>query len=170
MKADKLVAVPTNKLLSISPSTIIHLRSTLQSSTSVSSIPTMLLSRSVMAKCVMRVSTSICEFSDISDPGSFTDDIEAVFFTGASNISPAQAALEAEVMARWSAFARTGSPNAPRYVQWNPISASPASVNLNLLKLAGSSSSIASTQENAQCNALSGLWGRIALFDEQIYG
>lgn len=99
------------------------------------------------------------------------DDIEAVFSTGGDGLTSAQEALEKEVLARWSAFAATGNPNpaSSSYLAWNRISApGSGSVQLNMLKLDGESSSIVQEQRAPQCGR-SGLWGNKALFDEQIY-
>lgn len=102
---------------------------------------------------------------------SISDDIEAVFSTGGDGLTAGQETLEAEVLARWSAFAATGNPNPASgsgYLPWNPVSAFSGNVQLNMLKLDGETSSIAQDQRRDQCGP-SGLWGNKVLFDEQIY-
>lgn len=94
-----------------------------------------------------------------------TDDIKAVFSTG-EVLNTAQTALEGEVLARWSAFARTGNPNVPGYPEWSAIQAGP-DINLNMLALDGASSSVMRTQRKEQCGH-DGFWGKVALFDEQL--
>lgn len=93
------------------------------------------------------------------------DDIEAIFNTG-EQLNAAQVALEKEVLARWSAFAKTGNPNAAGYPQWSAVQAS-SNYNLNMLVFQGSTSSVVPFQRKEQCGP-NGFWGRIALFDEQL--
>jgi carboxylesterase type B len=97
--------------------------------------------------------------------GYHADDIEAVFNTG-EQLSPAQTGLENEVLARWSAFARSGTPNAAGYTTWSPIQAG-SNVNLNMLVFEGSKSTVVQFQRREQCGP-DGFWGRTALFDEQL--
>lgn len=112
--------------------------------------------------------------------------------------STAQRAVEMEASRRWAAFVATGSPNVigsgtasdgstttttdGSYTLWNPVTVSthqPApysgisnfaatTVQLNLLKLNGSGSTVSQTQNPAACGP-GGLWGRKALFDAQIF-
>lgn len=101
------------------------------------------------------------------------DDIEVVFSTGGDSLTPAQQALEQEVLLRWSAFAKNGSPNAWGYTQWDAVSVtnpdtSNEVVELNMLRLTGSSSCIVQEQRREECGR-NGFWGRIVPFDAQIY-
>ena len=71
-------------------------------------------------------------------------------------------------MARWGAFAHTGTPNFPGGSVWKPVT---SASHLNLLTLGASrtgGSSISQSQRPAECQVGSGLWGRAAQFDEQI--
>lgn len=94
------------------------------------------------------------------------DDIEAVFNTG-EQLTTAQTKLGNEVLSRWSAFAKTGNPNAAGYPQWSAIQAD-AGVNLNMLVFNGALSSVVQFQRKEQCGP-NGFWGQKALFDEQLF-
>lgn len=88
-------------------------------------------------------------------------------------MTSAQQALEQEVLLRWTAFAKNGSPNASGYTKWEPVSVtnpdtSSEVVKLNMLQLNGATSTVVQEQRQAECGR-NGLWGRLAKFDAQIY-
>lgn len=103
----------------------------------------------------------------LTDLSASSDDIYAVFGRAPSMLSPAQLVLSREVADRWGAFARTGSPNSPRYSKWTPVEAGDS---LNILLLGDAkdgSSTTAATQRAAQCQ-VGGLWGSRVLFEAQV--
>ena len=80
--------------------------------------------------------------------------------------SAVQAAVQAEHVARWSAFVKSGSPNAAGLPTWSPIA---SATQLNALQM-GSPSTFAAQLRPEACSP-TGLWGRgQVLFDSQIYG
>lgn len=72
-----------------------------------------------------------------------------------------------EVMDRWGAFARTGSPNSGSLSVWPPLE---SGSNLNILVFGGSTarSVLTSAQRAKQCAIGKGLWGGRVPFDEQL--
>ncbi|KAL8277415.1 hypothetical protein RQP46_010137 [Phenoliferia psychrophenolica] len=100
------------------------------------------------------------------------DDIYTVFGTSPTRpIIRAQGAVTREVMARWGAFAHTGSPNPATgpfaSIKWNPVS---SATNLNLLIFGGGrngASSFSPTQRAAACQVGTGFWGRTVPFNGQ---
>lgn len=95
------------------------------------------------------------------------DDIYTVFGASLSTITRSQVIVMYEVMDRWGAFARTGSPNTPSLPVWPPVE---SGSNLNLLIFGGTKarSTLASSQRAEQCAVGQGVWGRTVPFDQQL--
>ncbi|KAM0748262.1 alpha/beta-hydrolase [Meredithblackwellia eburnea MCA 4105] len=104
-----------------------------------------------------------------NDKVNHQDDIYATFGNPPSTLSRNQIVMMREVLARWGAFARTGSPNTDTYGSWTPIS---SATSLNTLVLGGGrngASAFASTVRTPYCQVGTGIWGRLVPFDEQLY-
>ena len=95
------------------------------------------------------------------------DDILAVFGNSVTPLTSTQQALQTEVVARWLAFIKSGSPNAAGYTTWSPV-VSPTKLNLLALG-AGQTSSIRQTQAPLECGP-NGIWGSKIPYDVQLYG
>lgn len=98
------------------------------------------------------------------------DDIYAVFGQTPVALSRSQLRMSREVLTRWGAFARTGSPNVAgspyATAKWLPVS---SATSLNLLVLGGGragASVVSQTQRPAECQLGVGIWGTSVPFTE----
>lgn len=89
-----------------------------------------------------------------------------MFFDNApSDLTPAQAAVQAEILARYAAFVHTGKPNAPgsKDAVWKPVT---GPRYLNLLVLGANATTGASAVQDTQgnCAVSKGLYGSKVAF------
>lgn len=78
-------------------------------------------------------------------------------------LSTAQRAISSEVLARWGAFVRSGSPNAPGLVNWPTVGTNP---NVLVFDATNGKGRVA-TSQGVGCSSL---WGRLVHFDAQLFG
>jgi hypothetical protein len=101
------------------------------------------------------------------------DDILLVFGNSLSGttLSMQQQAVQKEVMARWTNFIKTGSPNAPSYATWNPVK---TATNLNMLLIGNNQatsiiSGTSSVVQSYDYQACEQVWGIQVPFDVQMF-